>query len=134
MLLHLSVDETGDLSLVEAEDAPDFLFRRVTQQMSRNLLRQVVEQIRMSIVGNVVEVDQSAGDVVLQTLLVDISAAEPDPIDLSSTQMRRPECLIGRLISHAGEIERERTKAGFHLSFGHHEDMGDVDRLWSIVS
>lgn len=57
MRVHLRVHETGNLALVEPQHLPDVLLGQVAAEMRDSLPREVVEQVRLLVVGNVVEVD-----------------------------------------------------------------------------
>ena len=70
MRLHLRMDQGRNLSLMEQQDVADLFFiLEVGPQVGHDLPRELVEQVRLLVVAHVVEVDETAHDVVLESLL-----------------------------------------------------------------
>ena len=75
MRLHLPVNESRDVLLVVVQDLPHLLFRKVALEVLHRLAREIVEKLGVVVVGDVVEIDQSADHVVLHPRLAETSAA-----------------------------------------------------------
>ncbi len=99
-----------DFRLVKAKNLSRIVDGKVAFEMRNHLLSQVVEQLGMLIVGDIVEIDQPAHDVVFQALLVDTPATETDYIDLLSAQMPNPKLVVRRRIVDCRQIQREWFK------------------------
>jgi hypothetical protein len=129
MVLHLCVDEIGNLSLVQSQHLARILLGQVAAKVAHRLPRQVVEKIGVAVVGDVVEVDQTADDVVFTPRLVAAPSAKTDELRDAGAQILHPQLVRGRLIVQPPELERKRFEAGTNLAARNHEDARDVDGL-----
>jgi hypothetical protein len=73
VLLHLSVNEPGNLALVDLKDLSGIVFRKISQKVANGLGGEIVEQIGLMIVGNIVEIDEAGNDVVFDAAFGDVS-------------------------------------------------------------
>ena len=64
MLPHLHGNKTSYLSLVKTQDFARFVFGEIPSAMLDNLGSKLVQQVSLIVVGDVVEIDQTADDVV----------------------------------------------------------------------
>jgi hypothetical protein len=76
VLLHLGMDEGCQGMLIELQDSSSVILRQVRQEVPNGLAGQIVEQIRLLVVGHVVEVHQTSNDIVLKAPFLDACVTE----------------------------------------------------------
>jgi hypothetical protein len=69
VFLHLHVYVAGDFSLAHAQRSSRVVLRQVAPEMLHGLPREVVEQVGVIVVGHVVEINQTADDVIFRPRL-----------------------------------------------------------------
>ena len=90
---------------------------------------QIVEQVGVPFVVDIVEVDKTADDVILESLLFHSAFAEAEYFGVSSAEELHPELVGNRLKVEAGEIEIEGLEPRFHFALRHAENTRDVNGL-----
>lgn len=83
--------------------------------MPGHLCGKIVKHVGMVIMSDVIELDQSRDDEILQPSTTGIIRPRTYALDLTGPQMRGPERLAWRLVSHAGKINAEWLKASAHV-------------------
>jgi hypothetical protein len=69
------MDEVGDVSLIAAQYPTGVVFGEIGLEMTDSLLRAIIEHIGVVVIGNAVEINETAYDVILQAWLVYSAAA-----------------------------------------------------------
>ena len=96
MRLHLHMDGArfanacANVALVAAQHPARILLGQIALKMFHRLRRQVIEQVGMHVVGNVVEIDESADHIVLQSRFIDAAAAERNHFGSARPQIFDP--------------------------------------------
>ena len=105
------MNEACNLSLMRAEHLAHLVFvGQVATQAIHNLASEIVKQVRMCVVRYIVEIDESADDIILQAQLPSASLPHRDHIHLIRAQVLGPELLRYRWIVERIQFERERTE------------------------
>ena len=127
--LHLRMDEVRDVALIPAQHFPGVIFRKIPPKMIDRLGGKVVEQVRVIVVGNIVEVDQTADDVILQPIFFNPGLAQRDDVTPASAEMLDPQLVRHSRVAQRSEIQREGLEAGAHLARRHNQNARNIDGL-----
>src|SRR5262250_2397808 len=82
----------------------------------------------MVIVANVIEVDQATDEIILRTFLLDNATAISHRVALPVVQVLDQDVLSYWLKVDMTCIEVEVLVSGDNLTFGHNDNLGDIDR------
>ena len=104
MLLHLRVNEPGDVPLVAAEHLARVVLGQVGPEVLHGLGGQVVKQVGMIVIGDVVEVHQAADDVVFQPGLLDPAASQGHHFGSARPEILDPQFLGHRRVPSAAPV------------------------------
>ena len=75
MVLHLGVDEPGDVALVAAQHLARVFFGQISLEVPHRLAGEIVKQVGMVVVGDIVKIHEAADDVIFEPGFFD--AARP---------------------------------------------------------
>ena len=96
--------------------------------MRHDLPGQLVEQTRVVVVADVVEINEAAHEVVFELLLRHDTGAAHEPVLFAAVQFLDENLVIHRLKADAGEVEIELPVSPRHIADGLDRDAGDINR------
>ena len=127
MLLHLGVDQVHQRLLVILEHVEHLvLVLQVGAQVGHDLPGQLVEQLGVIVVGDVVEIDEPAHQVVLRLLLGDDTGPAHQAVLFAAVQLLDEDLVVHGLKS-PGQVHLELAVAPRHVAHGLDRDPGNVD-------
>src|SRR5262245_509885 len=94
--------------------------------MSDHMSGEVVKQIGLFVVGDVVEIDQCAHQVILEPLFGARLSVYCKCLSLRRAQALNENVTFDRLKVNSGGVEREWVKAASHFTLWHNQDSWDV--------
>ena len=97
--------------------------------MSDQLAGKVIQQIGVFVVTDVIKIDESPDEIVLEPLLRLHPSTEAQGLLLMSSKMLNQEVPVRRLVMDVRAIQGKRMKAGGDLTRRHDKDSWNVDGL-----
>jgi hypothetical protein len=93
VFLHLDVNKTGDLRLIEAQNLSRILLCEVTEEMLDHLAREIVKQISLVVVTHVIKIHQTRDNIVFETAFFDTTFSDAEDFQPVGAKMLNPEFL-----------------------------------------
>jgi hypothetical protein len=129
VFLHLGMGQIDQRLLMVLEHVQHFvLVLEVGPEMRHDLAGQFVEQTRVVVVTDVVEINEAAHEVVFELLLRHNAGAAHEPMLFPSVQFLDENLVIHRLKANAGKVEIELPVSPRHIAHRLDRDARNVNR------
>src|SRR5579875_455185 len=127
VLVHLKMNQTNQFALVVLQYVTDIVLgRKIGLKMTNKLPGQLVKQLRMVVVADVVQINQTTHNVILQARFLDNTIAAYDSEPLIVSQSLDQEILRNRRIMDVAAIEIEVLEPDRHLASRNNCNQGNV--------